>query len=394
MQRLILIFLAAFLMLSLAACSPDPLSQPPGNIERGNYATGVTQNAAQPGQWDSGFNLMIAADNQPVGLLLRGTTTSGSLSLVIQTPDGQTVWRSAPQSGAVTIRETITNLAQGEYLLVVAWDDALSATFDLYMVPGEPVSIPEVKPDALLGGGGMILVAVGFLVYGGVKRLGWRYIGLGALSWLVTVAVKFIIAVPLNPILYKLLVNPEAPGIGDLIFDLYIGVLTGITEILMVWILLRVTRLGKVSWEKALGFGIGFGAFEALLLGLSSFGSTLAALLVPAQIPLSAMASLAVGNHLLVGLAPTWERFWTVWIHILSNVLLFYGALTRKDRYFWIAFWFKSGIDAVAGYAQLTGINSLAKMWTIEAIVALFGAAGYWGTWKIKHMYPTTQIVG
>jgi uncharacterized membrane protein YhfC len=323
--------------------------------------------------------------------LLRGTTTSGSLSLVIETLNGQTVWRSAPQSGAVTIRETVTNLAKGEYLLVVAWDEPLTATFDLYMVPGEPVLIPEVKPAALLGGGGMIMVAVGFLVYGGVKRLGWRYIGLGALSWVVTVAVKFIIAIPLNPILYKLLVNPESPGVGDLVFDLYIGVLTGITEILMVWILLRFTRLGKVRWEKALGFGIGFGAFEALLLGLSSFGSTLAALLVPAQIPLSAMASLAVGNHLLVGLAPTWERFWTVWIHILSNVLLFYGALTRKDRFFWIAFWYKSGIDAVAGYAQLTGINSLAKMWTIEAIVALFGVVGYWGTWKIKQLFPKPQ---
>jgi uncharacterized membrane protein YhfC len=386
MKRIIFISLI-LLGLLMTSCSPDPFSQASSNIDKGSYATGVAQNASGAGQWKSGFRVNIQEDNHPVGVLLRGTSTSGSLTLTIQTLAGEIAWKSASQGGTLLINEVVADLPKGEYELVVTWDGPLSANFDLYMVPGERIILPSVRPAALIGGSGMILVALGFLVYAGSRRLGWRFIGLGALSWFITVAVKFVIAIPLNPILYKLLVTPDSPGIGDWVFNLYVGLLTGITEILMVWLLLRFTRLGQAGWNKALGFGIGFGAVEALLLGVSSFGSVLAALLIPAQIPLNAMASLSVGNNLLVGLAPIWERFFTVWVHILSNVLLFYAATTRKNRYFWMAFWYKSILDLVAAYAQMSGISSLVKMWSIEAFIALMGVLGYWGTVQIQKMY-------
>ena len=388
MKRIIIALAAIALLFGLTACAPDPLAQPSGNIDHGSFATGVNQSAAQAGEWDSGFIVSVPADNTPVGLLLAGTATRGEISLLVRAEDGTAAWQSVPVGGVVNIQETLTNLPAGEYRLFVAWDEAVTATFDLYMVPGEAVSVPAVKPAALLGGGGMLLVALAFLAYAGIKRLGWRYIGLGALAWVVTVAVKFLIAIPLNPVVYKLLVNPEAPGLGDWVMYLYIGVLTGVTEILMVWVLLRLTRLKKATWEQALGFGIGFGAFEALLLGFSSFGSVLAALLAPGQIPANAMTALAVGNHPLVGLAPIMERFFTVWVHVLSNVLLFYGAAKGQNRYFWIAFWLKSGLDTAAAYAQLTGVDSLATMWAIEAIVAVFGLLSIWGVQKIKALFP------
>ncbi len=61
----------------------------------------------------------------------------------------------------------------------------------------------QLSPWVLLSGIGMLVVSSGFIVV--ALRAGgtWAYLGLGALMWVVTVAVKFLIAIPLNPLLYK-----------------------------------------------------------------------------------------------------------------------------------------------------------------------------------------------
>jgi uncharacterized membrane protein YhfC len=241
---------------------------------------------------------------------------------------------------------------------------------------------------ALLGGTGMILVALGFIVYAAKRRSGWGYMGLGALAWVVTVAVKIVWSLPVNPRLYPALTGAFPGGIGSGLFDLYVGLLTGLTEVAMVWLVLRYTRLGRVGWERALAFGIGFGALEALLLGLSSFITALVAILSPHIIPAEALAQIAVMNNPLYGLAPIVERFFTIWVHILANVLIFFSIARMQARWFWLAFWYKSLIDLVAGYAQICGIlATIEGIWTIEAIVVLFGVVGWWGVGWAKRRY-------
>ncbi len=127
----------------------------------------------------------------------------------------------------------------------------------------------SISPLVFLGGLGMLLVGAGYLVYAARLRLGWRHLGLGALAWVVTVAVKFALAIPLNPPIYGALTT-ALPGLsGILLASLYIGSLTGFTEVLLTWLVLRYTRLGRVPWQQALAFGVGFGVVEALLLGIS-----------------------------------------------------------------------------------------------------------------------------
>ncbi len=235
----------------------------------------------------------------------------------------------------------------------------------------------------------MILVALGFVVYAAIRRLGWRYMGLGALLWVVTVAVKIAIALPLNPQLYPAITSALPGGIGAILFDLYVGLLTGLTEVTLVWLLMRYTRLGKVRWERALAFGIGFGAIEALLLGVGSLTAALFALLSPQTIPAETLAQLAVMNNPLYGLAPIVERFFTVWIHIFSNVLIFFAVARMQIRWFWLAFWFKTLIDAVAGYAQTSGIiSNIQGILAIEAVVVVFGVVGWLGMRWVKSRYP------
>jgi hypothetical protein len=79
----------------------------------------------------------------------------------------------------------------------------------------------------LLGGIGMILVALGFAAYAGRRQLGWGALALGASAWGVTVALKFAWAIPFNPPIYTA-VNQALPSLGVPLFALYVGALTGI----------------------------------------------------------------------------------------------------------------------------------------------------------------------
>jgi hypothetical protein len=89
--------------------------------------------------------------------------------------------------------------------------------------------------------------------------------------------------------------------------------------------------------------------------------------------------------------SPIWERFFAVFVHLFSNVLLFHGARKREPRWFWLAFAFKSGIDAIAAFAQFWGLNTLLRLLTIELVVALWGIVGWLGTRAIRDRYPLLE---
>jgi uncharacterized membrane protein YhfC len=173
--------------------------------------------------------------------------------------------------------------------------------------------------------------------------------------------------------------------------SVYIGMLTGMTEVLITWLVLRYTRLGKVGWSHALGFGIGFGAIEALLLGINSLVSVVAGLVTPNLVPPAALEELARLNNGLILIAPVWERFFTVLVHVLSNVLLFYGVVRGEPRWLWASFAYKSGIDAVAGYAGFWGLGTVGRVWLIEAIVGVFGIVGWLGLRWLSVRFPEGQ---
>lgn len=253
------------------------------------------------------------------------------------------------------------------------------------------------SPVILLGGTGMILVALGFLAYAFIRRLGWKYLVFGALMWLGTVAVKFVLAIPINPVLYRALTGGAKEGIGVLVFDLYVGALTGLTEVLIVWLVLRYSRWGKVEWKRALAFGIGFGAFEALLLGIGSLTGMLVALLAPQSLPTEALRQIKIAENVLLGIAPIVERFFTIWVHILSNVLLFYAVVIKQIRWFWLAFVYKSLIDAWAAWGQLAGMTAtVEQVWVLEAVVIVWGVIGWLGTHWVQARYPnvTSEVSG
>jgi uncharacterized membrane protein YhfC len=172
----------------------------------------------------------------------------------------------------------------------------------------------------------------------------------------------------------------------------YVGVLTGIFEVGLVALLLYSTRFGKAAWPHALTFGIGFGAMEALFFGVSSLSSTLASMLIAMIHPPAPEVAARLGNLLWV-LAPVVERLAAIFIHICANVLVFYAVNTRQVRWFWLAFGCKAAVDAVAAaLVHINGIGTLGRVWSFEAMLILFGLAGWLGLRWLAPRYQALPI--
>ncbi len=384
MKRFIFLMILILVAALLVGCAAETSTIPPEY----RWASVMGAKLTEPTAGEN-LNFGIHVDQAmvdaqtPVNIEAKGSVQSGTLAFKMVDKDGKEVWNSGSFGGGdFSIQSRYVPVTPGTYRMGAVWADNTRVTYDIVW---RSVSL---TPVALLGGLGMILVALVFVIYAASHRLGWGYMGLGALLWTGSVAVKFALAIPLNPVLYQAIYVPDhlfAPG--SLLFDLYVGALTGLTEVLLTWLLLRYTRLGKVGWGKALAFGIGFGAFEALLLGISNFAGALTGMLAPQSVG-PAIGSLVALNNPLYGLASVVERIFTIFVHILSNVLLFYGVAKVQSRWLWVSFAYKSGFDAIAGFAQMWGVAQLSHLWLIEGFVVLFGLAGIWGIRRIGRHYP------
>jgi uncharacterized membrane protein YhfC len=187
--------------------------------------------------------------------------------------------------------------------------------------------------------------------------------------------------------------NQALPSLGVPLFALYVGTLTGIFEVGLVALLLNYTRLGKAPWPRTIAFGIGFGAIEALLFGVSSLSSTLAAMVISVAVPPAPAVAARLGNILWV-LAPVVERLATIFIHTCSIVLIFYAVNTRQARWFSLAFGYKTAVDAMAAaFVHINGIDTLGRVWTFEAIMILCGLAGWLGLRWLAPRYQALRIV-
>lgn len=329
----------------------------------------------------------LIAEGAPIKIKLSGNVTSGSLRFELRHPDGHPVWNSGtinPGEYTISTEYYLTAGQTGTYTLGLIFSANTTAAYNLGW------HAIRLGPIILLPGIGMILAALAFVIYAARRKmLGWRYLGLGALFWALTVAVKFVFAIPVNPLVFQALgvTSEHLFSPGNVVAYLYIGALTGIFEAGLAWLILRKSHWGKADWSQALVFGIGFGVIEALLLGLAGFGSALVSLLSPEVLPISTLGSLANNATLGMGLAPIIERLSVILAHIFSCVLIFYAIASGESKWGWLAILYKTLLDIPAGFAAFWGADMVGKIWTLEAVIAIFGLIGLWGTLQIARRY-------
>ncbi|MGD9317753.1 MAG: YhfC family glutamic-type intramembrane protease [Anaerolineae bacterium] len=391
LRLMIVLTVGAIVLLTLAGCGASE-----GGPTPAQGASASSTLAEESAGETVALQVQVAQAGEPIGVDLRGAVQSGRLRAQLVDAGGEVVWQEAIDGPNVMVVNTVVNPPEpGDYELGLAWDGPVTASYSLTWAPGE-VEVPRVTAVALIGGLGMMAVAAGFVIYAGLHRLGWRYLGLGALAWVVSVVLKFVWAVAFNQTVYGALQSALPEALADPVFALYVGALTGVFEVLLLWLVMRYSRLGRMTWGQALAFGIGFGAVEALLLGLQSLANAAFALATPALVPIGPEA-IAQMNNPLLQLAPIVERFFAILLHIFACLLVIYAVRTRQARWLWLAFVYKTGIDTVAAFAQIRGLVTYPAIWAIEAVVAVWGIAGWLGIrwlrerWDDTDQEPTTE---
>lgn len=391
MRRVIALSIAVLFLLTACARSESPVPM--------NYRWASVQ-GGQLEQSEAGeeFYFSIFVDEAmveagvPITIDVSGDVQSGSLRFELRDPGGQAVWHSGTiGSGDFSINSKydLTSAHPGTFTLGIVYSDNISAAYNLSW------QAIQLGPSILLPGIGMILVSLAFVIYAAHRRwLGWQYLGLGVLFWVFTVSLKFAFAIPVNPILFRALgvSHGRLFSPGNLIAYLYIGALTGIFEVGLAYLILRRIRRGNATRDQALAFGIGFGVIEAFLLGFVGLASASTALLSPDALPIVTLGSLANQATPIMALAPVVERIFLIVAHIFSCLLIFYAINIGEAKWAWLAVLYKTLLDVPAGFASFWGVETAAKLWTIETMLIVAGLIGLLGLIWAARRYPR-QVV-
>jgi hypothetical protein len=136
--------------------------------------------------------------------------------------------------------------------------------------------------------------------------------------------------------------------------------LTGVTEVLFVFIAALIWRSMAATAPRAAGVGVGAGAFEAALLAIGG-----------------AVAAVGIGQvrsgWSAVLLAPAMERVIAILCHVASRLLVIMAVASRRWSLFWYGFLLMSAVDGVATLFYLTGQVGKLSPWVIEAMLVPFG---------------------
>jgi uncharacterized membrane protein YhfC len=185
------------------------------------------------------------------------------------------------------------------------------------------------------------------------------------------VALKFAVAVPLNPIFVGTGGHPARLGMAAGI--LYCGLMTGIFEIGATLAAALIWRRLAEEPNRAVAVGMGAGAFEALLVGLTASAGCLVAVAVgQGDRVLQALAGPSATTPLLWLVGPV-ERLIAIGAHTAARVLVLQAVAHRRWLGFWGGFTWLSMVDLLAGVALLTGLTKSSSLWWTELMILPFG---------------------
>ena len=213
----------------------------------------------------------------------------------------------------------------------------------------EPTSPPPPPPPAPL-----------------TRRAPWSAFLWGVLAWLLGgLATKAIVA----QFLTDLIARSTGPRQW-----ITLGLLTGVFECGLVLLLAAFvpSLRGRATWLRALAFGVGFGAAEALLVSIDGFLPE--GPVAPAEPTWDTLIEVGV---------PFVERFNAVAIHAFACALILLALRTRRQLPFLIAFAYKSLVDALPT-ETLAPFGVLA----IQSVYVAFGIAGLMGLIWLRRRWP------
>lgn len=250
----------------------------------------------------------------------------------------------------------------------------------------------------------MMLVAIAAVVFWRrLTHVSYRWFWIGAGLWTVAVAIKFAIAIPTNGPIFKYLESTLTYPAYLVVGGLFGGLESSLTEIGLTWLAVLIWRQLGSNADRAIGIGIGAGAFEAFLLGLLGALAVAGAMtgveetkLIRDQIDAVAQTSP------LFWLIGTAERVIAVLCHASTRALVLLGVVHRRP---WMVFWgfaIFTILDGIATTAHLTGKLGTFSMWWIElallpaalvSIPILYWCYAQWGASQTADVQANSQVI-
>lgn len=232
------------------------------------------------------------------------------------------------------------------------------------------------------------------------KRLhvSWKYFGFGVVIFLLF---QLISRVPIVMILGSVL----APQLKSSPVFLYswvviLAISAGLFEEVGRYVGYRwFMRREEKTWSKAVMYGIGHGGLESMVL---VGGASLLTVLNVIVLSATNLNSLPASQHALIvqqfatinaepawlSLAGTWERLWTLPIHIALSVIVL--QVFRRNAIVWL--WLAVLAHAIVDFttviiAQLLGTNVTSTL-LVEGLVAIFGILAIVVIWRLREVTP------
>ena len=206
-------------------------------------------------------------------------------------------------------------------------------------------------------------------------------------------APKYLMDMYLTPSLSTWAFNSLGLVAALLVVGLYVGLRTGLLESALVLLAFNREGLNDLNVEEVIAFGIGFGALEAIFLGVPSLIQIASFNIYPSLVESLTLDQLM---QLLVQLnAPTWvvgapliERGFTLLAHIYATLLIYSGVRCEDSRYVLMAVAYKSALDAMVPLMQwLLSSRGFGMVYVVEVWVVIMGLVGLWGSRRlIKEM--------
>lgn len=244
-----------------------------------------------------------------------------------------------------------------------------------------------MNPFLIFSSIGMILVGFISIIFWKLKsNVSLKYFLFGGIVWIIAIIPKSIMDFTITPSLSSWVTNTYGLTGMVVIIGAYVGIRTGIFECGFTYLAFSKSKLKQISLNEATAFGIGFGAFEAILIAIPSilqmailFSNPSILELLPIDQRQLIEAQLSLPTWVVP--APIMERILVLFAHLFTILLIFNSIIQRKIRFFFYSFFYKSLLDALVPYLQVTlnvsispiGIY-LAEVWVaIMGLIALLG---------------------
>lgn len=278
-----------------------------------------------------------------------------------------------------------------------------------------------LNPWLILGPSGMMIVGIFSMLFwrervkrGTGKSMPLRFFVFGGLLWAAAIIPKIIMDYTVTQPLYVWWASSFGAFGSLILLGVYVGLRTGVFECGAAYLgfMAVARRAGKTSeangvgappensaagrnmgYREAVAVGVGFGAFEAIVLGLPSLVQMASIFLDPSilsALPADQIAAIEsqLSQPTWVAAAAAWERAFAILAHVFATVLAYLAVVHRRLLLLGGAIAYKSVLDAPIPIFQATLAGSPYYLVITEAFVAIMGLIGLLGMLNMDRIAP------